>query len=302
MSKRSNIRQQFKNELSKETKYGESKDAAKKAAREEAERTGEPYKQVRGIYSTKSYKDYVETCQTFMNYCLKHHSEVRSMRDCERYIPEYINDCKERELSAWTINKYIHALSSAYHKEVEELNVEKCVRARKDIKRCRDAQYNKLRQSEKYDKVVMLAQATGCRHTEMLRLRKEDFRENEDGTMSVYKRGKGGIERWCLVNPALQEFVKEFVLNKETVSVNGEERLFRKSEVPTRLPLHDCRSDYAVALYDFYEKAGFANGKIYHCRGELVGYSYDKGVLAKVSQDLQHSRNNVVIDYLWKGR
>lgn len=49
---------------------------------------------------------------------------------------------------------------------------------------------------------------------ELLRLRREDFRErtdcngNKTGELEVYKRGKGGIERWCLVNPAYNELQK----------------------------------------------------------------------------------------------
>ena len=302
MSKKSNMLFQIRNELNKETKYGESKHKAKELAREESKRTGEPYKQVRGIYSTNTYNDYVESCKTFSIWCIKHHPEVKNIRDCEKYASEYINDCRERKLSEWSINKYAYAISCVYHKEIEELGITKGVRSRADIKRDRDAENNRLRQSEKYDNTVRMVKATGCRHAELLRLRKEDFRENEDGTMSVFRRGKNGIERWCLVNPIYQDWVKDFVQQKETVKVNDEERLFRKNEAPTKLPLHDCRATYACNLYDFYEKAGYANGDIYHCRGDLAGYSYDKGILAKGSFDLAHGRNNVVVDYLWQSR
>ena len=302
MSKKSKLLFQFTKELSKETRYGESKHDAKELARKEAERTGEPYKQVKGIFSTSTFNNYKESCKTFSLYCIKNHSEVKNIEDCERYVSEYINDCRDRKLSEWTINKYAYALSCAYHKDPSELDIEKGTRSRKDIKRDREAEDHRLRQNEKYEQVVTLTKATGCRHQELLRLRKEDFRENEDGTMSVFKRGKGGIERWCLINPRYEEWVREYVKNKETINVGGEERLLRKNEAPNKLPLHDCRSDYAVDLYNYYMKAGYATGNIYHCRGDLAGYSYDKGVLAKVSYDLQHERNNVVIDYLWKDR
>ena len=293
---------QIENELKKETKYGQSKHEAKRLAREEAKRTGKPYQQPRGIYSTKTYYDYKESCLTFSRYCIKHHSEVRRFSDCQKYAAEYIRDCRERERTEWTNNKYAYAIACAYHTTPEELGIEKGVRARKDIKRDRNAENNKYRQQEKYKDVVHMATATGARHAEILRLRKEDFRENEDGTMSVFRRGKNGIERWCLVNPIHQDWVKEYINSKETIKVNDEERLFRKDEAPTRLPLHDCRATYASNLYDYYEKAGFASGDIYHCRGDLAGYSYDKGILSKVSYDLAHGRNNVVVDYLWQSR
>ena len=300
MSKKSNIQYQIKKELSKETKYGESKKEAKRLAKEKSIRTGEPYKPPRGIYSTKTYSDYTESATTFANYCMKNHSEIRNIYDCEKYIPEYISDCRDRNLSEWTINKYIYSLSSVYHKEAEELGAVKGVRSRANVKRCRNAEDHKLRQQERYQNVVTLVKATGCRHKELLRLRKEDFRENADGTMSVFKRGKNNLHRWCLVDPGLTDFVRKYVTNKDTVEIAGEQRLFKKSEVPSKLPLHDCRCDYAKALYEYYSEKGYANGKMYHCRKDMIGCTFDKGVLEKVSFDLQHSRNNVVISYLWK--
>lgn len=303
MSKKSNMKYQASKELKKEIKYGESKEAAKKEARRIADATGNKYVPPRGIYSTSTYNNYKESCDTFIHYCIEHHTEVKTFADCERYVGEYIDNCRERNLSEWSINKYGYALCCAYHKTPEEIGFTKGVRSRADIHRCRDAaETNKLRQNSKYDDVVKLCTATGCRHTEMLRLRPSDFREKEDGNIEVFKRGKGGIERWCLVNPKYTEFVRDYVKYKDTVRIGNEDRLFSKKECPSKLALHDCRSYYACDLYNYYLKAGYGNGQMYCCRKELAGYHYDKGVLDKVSFDLQHSRDNVVIDYLWAAR
>lgn len=156
--------------------------------------------------------------------------------------------------------------------------------------------------------VVTLAKATGARRMELLRLRREDFRErtdcdgNKTGELEVFKRGKNGIERWCLVDPQYNDFVRELIATAPTYNFNGEDRLLRKADLPAKLPIHDCRSDYACSLYDYYMEHGKATGEIYSCRKDLKGIHYDKGVLAAVSWDLQHSRDSIVIDYLWKGR
>lgn len=156
--------------------------------------------------------------------------------------------------------------------------------------------------------MINLIKATGCRREEILRLRKEDFRKqtdrngNETGELEVLKRGKNGIKRWCIVNPSYREFVEEYISNHTTIPISGENRLFQKADIPSSMPVHDLRSDYACDLYRYFESKGYASGQIYHCRKELKGYHYDKGILSKVSFNLQHSRDNVVIVYLWKMR
>ena len=308
MSRKTNIIHQFMKELKKECKFSESKHEAKQKAREEAKQNHENYKQVKGIYSTSTYKDYCESLRIFTNYIVKNHSEVKDIEGCKKYIPEYIEHCREKGLSEWSIHKYSYALRSVFHCEIEDLNIVLGERRRADIVRCRDAEESPERNNEKHKSMITFIKATGCRRAEVLRLRKEDFRErvdslgNKTGELEVFKQGKNGIKRWTIVNPNYADFVREFVANHSTINVAGEERLFRKADVPEKLPIHDLRSDYACDLYRYYEEQGYANGNLYHCRRELKGIHYDKGILCKVSYDLQHSRDNVVIDYLFKMR
>ncbi len=295
-------------EIKKECKFNQSKHDAKQKAKQEALQNHENYKQVKGIYSTRTYNDYCESLRIFTNYIVKNHSEVKDIEGCKKYIPEYVNHLRDKGLSEWTIHKYCYALRSAYHCEISDLNITLGERRRADVIRCRDADESPERNNEKYENMIMLIKATGCRRTEVLRLRKEDFRErtdkdgNKTGELEVYKRGKNGIERWCLVNPIYADSVKQYISNHYTTTIAGEERLFRKADIPKNMPVHDLRSDYSCDLYKYYEEKGFANGEVYACRRELKGYKYDKGILRKVSNDLQHSRDNVVINYLFKMR
>ena len=308
MSRKSKLQHQFINELKKETKFGESKHNAKEQARNEAAKKNEKFKQVKGIFSHRCYEDYKKSIGTYVNWVCKNHSEVKNMEQSRRYIPEYIDELRDKGLSEWTVHSYAYALRSAFHCEIGDLGIELKTRSRADIVRNRDAEDSALRNDERYEKIVTLAKATGCRRMELLRLSKEDFRErtdcngNKTGELEVYKRGKGGIERWCLVDPKYNDFVRELIATAPTYNFNGEDRLLRKADLPAKLPIHDCRSDYACSLYDYYMEHGKATGEIYSCRKDLKGIHYDKGVLEFVSWDLQHSRNSVVIDYLWKGR
>ena len=306
MSRKSNLQHEFLQELKKETKFGEKKHEAKQMARAEAEKNKDKYKQVKGIYSYKTYKDYSKSLKSFTNYVVKNHTEVKTMEQARAYIPEYINDLRSRELSEWTIHMYAYSLRSAYHCEIEDLNIKLGTRSRADVTRCRDGEDNRYRESERYKETVDMIIATGCRRSEFLRLRSEDFREktdkdgNKTGELEVYKRGKNGIERWCLVNPNYTDYVRSFLETKETIPIGSENRLFQKSDIPSKLPVHDLRADYARDLYRYYEANGYGNGEMYHCRGELKGIHFDKGILEKVSFDLQHSRDNVVVEYLYK--
>lgn len=308
MSRKSKLQHQFINELKKECKFGESKHKAKQKAREEAAKNHEKFKQVKGIFSHRCYEDYKKSVGTYVNWVCKNHSEVKTMEQARRYIPEYVDGLRDKGMSEWTVHSYVYALRSAFHCEVSDLGVELKTRSRADVIRNRDAADSALRNDERYEKVVALAKATGARRMELLRLRREDFRErtdcngNKTGELEVYKRGKGGIERWCLVDPKYNDFVRELIATAPTYNFNGEDRLLRKADLPARLPIHDCRSDYACSLYDYYMEHGRATGEIYSCRKDLKGIHYDKGVLAAVSWDLQHSRDSIVIDYLWKGR
>ena len=99
----------------------------------------------------------------------------------------------------------------------------------------------------------------------------------------------------------IMDLLREYLKTAETHPVSGENRLFLKAQLPSG-SIHDMRADYARDLYQYFEDRGdVATGKIYHCKGDMLGRSFDKGILSAVSYNLQHSRDNVVVNhYLWK--
>lgn len=303
MSKKSVFVHQYKQALKRQLRLGQSKHDAKVKKREEFRRENKPYEPIRGIYATGTLKTYDQICNRFVKYVLLHHrDEVKSYADCQPFAKEWLES--QDKLSAFTLHTYAAALASSFDVRTHELNFTLPIRERKNIKRNRNdnlsGDYKTKRQRDAYT----MLRATGCRRAELLRLRKEDFRrelddtKNPTGNLEVFKRGKGGIKRWCLVNPKYTEFVTEFLKTAKTYLHAEEERLYEKSDLPTN-GIHSTRGMYACDLYLYFEKNNYANGKLYHCRKELAGVSYDKGILEKVSFNLQHTRNNIVINYLW---
>ena len=305
MSKKGTLIHGYKVALQEQTHFGESKHQAKLKAREACQKSGETYTTIHGIYATSTLKDYDEICRRYVEWIMSNHrKEVKTYADCQKFAAEWLKEKELAGLSAWSLNLYGSALASSFggiskhafgytYPSRERRNI---VRNRIDILRGYDCT---KRQRDAYT----MLKATGCRRSEILRLRKEDFRPQikdgkETGCLEVYKRGKGGIERWCLVNPLYTDFVKDFLKNASTYTHAGEKRLFEKNDVPKE-GIHSVRSIYACDLYKYFLENGYASGKIYHCRKELVGYQYDKGILSEVSYHLQHSRDNIVVTYLW---
>ena len=121
MSRKSKLQHQFINELKKETKFGESKHNAKEQARNEASKNHEKFKQVKGIYSHRCFNDYKKSINTYITWCCKNHSEVKTMEQSRRYIPEYIDELRDKGLSEWTVHSYAYALRSTFHCEIGDL-------------------------------------------------------------------------------------------------------------------------------------------------------------------------------------
>lgn len=306
MSKKHNLIHQYKINLQNQTRYGQSKHKDKILAKEECKKAKTTYQQPKGIYSTSTYHSYDDICNSFLLWVLENHKEeIKTYEDCKQFATEWLTEKEQQGLSAWSLHLYGSALACSFGGlSKSELGYQFPARERKNIIRNRNDDLSRGFSSKKKEQAYTMLKATGCRRSEMLRLRKEDFRAQKDsngaftGNIEVFKRGKGGIERWCLVNPNYTQFVKEFLREAPTYLFAKEERLFQKRDIPPD-GVHSTRAIYAQDLYHYYETHGGQTGELYHCRKELAGTAYDKGVLQKVSHDLQHSRNNIVVQYLW---
>ena len=188
---------QYRKNLKNQTRYGMSKHKNKIQHKEEYKKTNTSYQQPKGIYSTSTYTSYDETCRSFVIWILKNHSQkIKNYMNCKKFAAEWLKEKELSGLSAWTLNMYGSALACSFNGiSKSELGYTFPKRERKNVKRNRDNNLNNYTKKAQRDAMEMF-KATGCRRTELLKLRKEDFRKQinaqgqETGCMEVYKRGK----------------------------------------------------------------------------------------------------------------
>lgn len=303
MSKKSVFRHQYKEALKAQTHFGESKHKDKLQEREKYRKENLPApKAIRGIYSTKTLKDYSFVCDQYIDWVLKNYrKEVKNYADTQKYAAEWLQLKEDAGLSAWSLHLYGSALAASYGGiSKNDLGYSFPARERRNVTRNRNDDMSGEYRTERQRNAYKMLKACGCRRMEALRLRKRDFREQivdgkTTGLLEVYKRGKGGIERWCLVNPNYTTFVQDFLKTAKSYSYGGEQdRLFEKNDI-TKGGIHSARAIYAADLYRYFEEQGtYTTGDIYYMRKDCYGYSYDKGILEQISYNLQHSRTGIV--------
>lgn len=288
--------------LSQCDKRGQSKHAAKQAARAQAQREQTSYTQITGLYATSSYTTYAKQAMTALRWIAERYG-CKRLNECRQYLPAYYAEMQVRGLSAWTIRTRVYALCSVYGADYTALfGVEHLpARHRADIKRGRQISAADARHhTPEQEAVRTIARACGARRGGILGLTAEDLLAR-DGHMYVHLTEKGGKEREAIVLPdyesAVQEIFAIYSKNPKAAATGGKQRLFSRSALPKDMPLHYLRALYAQDLYRYYEAQGAATGQLYHCRADRKGQSYDKGVLMAVSLNMGHSRCDVVVSH-----
>lgn len=291
--------------LSFNDKRGQSKHAAKQAARAEAQRTRTSYTQITGLYATSSFSTYQKQALTALRWIAARYG-CKHLDECRPYLPSYFAEMQARGLSAWTIRTRVYALCSVYNDDYAALfDIEHLpARHRADIKRGRQISASDSRHhTPEQEAVRNIARACGARRGGILALTAEDLIAR-DGCLYIHLREKGGKEREAIVLPAYEAAVQEiftvYARNSKAAETGGKQRLFSRSALPKDMPLHYLRARYAQDLYRYYAAQGVATGELYHCRADRKGQSYDKGVLMAVSHNLGHSRCDVVVSHYLK--
>lgn len=292
--------------LSQQDKCGESKHAAKQAARKLAQDTHSRYTPVTGLYATTTHQTYCKQAMTALRAIADAH-DCRNIAECRPYVEGYYRDMCDRRLSAWTIHTRVYALCSVYGEDYHSLlDIEHLPpRHRADIMRGRNIRATNDRyNAQHHQDTRTLAHACGARRGGLMGLTAADLHDGENGTLRVHLREKGGKERDALVLPDYADKVREiFARYGEGAGAvtGGKRRLLPLQALPKDMPLHYLRARYAQDLYRYYVAQGAATGQLYHCRAERVGQVYDKGVLMAVSKNLGHSRCDVVVShYLYR--
>ena len=277
---------------------GQSKHAVKLQKLKEAKEQGIPYEPVRGIYSSTTMQTYKQACSLFSKYLRENHPEVKRYRDGQRYIGEWLSTL-ENSHSAWTLTTYAEGVCCSYNIQKASIDFKFPKRKRENIIRSRDGL--SFRDSElKYSDARIFCAGTGARRCGITRVRKDDIRQREDGLYEVFFREKNNMTGWRLVLPEFQEEILRIFNESPGYKMpSGEIRLFPKSALPQEL--HSYRALYCCKLYEHLDQQHIYNtGEIYHCRGDMNGLTFDKGVLAECSKQMFHSRLDVIVtNYLY---
>ncbi len=292
MGKKSNLTHEYKKMLRKQCRFNESKHTLKQLAREQAKANKSDYQQVKGIFSTTTLKNYSDVCQQYVGFLIsQHNKEVKNFEDGKKFVREFLQSKLDGKASAWTLHMYGSALASAYDCDKKEFGFQFPLRERKNIIRSRGENGSDYRNTNpRFNDIKDFVRATGARRQGLLRLTKSDLRQREDGLFEVHLREKNNMERWALVLPQFQSNVIKMFNDSKGYNIANEKRLFRKNDIPAN-SIHDLRAEYAANLYSYFkDNKEYVSGKMYYCRNELAGISYDKGILAAVSENLGHHR------------
>lgn len=299
MGKKANFKREYTLMLESHNHIGQSKHAAKLEKLRQAKENNTPYQPVRGIYSSATMNTYKKACSQYSNFLREHHPEVKKFADGKPYISEWLSSL-ENDHSAWTLTTYAEGVCCAYSMSKSDIDFQFPKRKRENIERSRKSSLSYKDSDQKYDDARLFCMATGARRCGIMRVRKDDIRQKEDGTYEVFFREKNRMSGWRQVLPEYQdEVLRIFKESPGYQTPNGEVRLFPKSAFPDEL--HRYRGIYCCKLYQYYEQnRKYETGELYHCRGDMKGLTFDKGILTECSKQMFHSRLDVVVtNYLY---
>lgn len=283
-SKRKSLKRQAVDQLLSMKAFGQKKHRDKQL------NNGRPIKSK--IYSLGTMHEYLKIAVRFTDWAKVH--GCRFLEDAKPLVGQYLQERIDAGKSAWTIETDASALSKLFQVERSEFGVELPPRRREDITQHRSKDTWKGLFSEKNNQdFVDLCRATGMRRHEIAALRTEDVTLESDGRVMIHVvSGKGGRERnlealsdapWRLAEAAKAEG-REFVV----------------ARVPSHAPIHQYRAEYAREMYERIARdpATLPRKERYCAKAERFGQEYDREALRVVSENLGHSRVDVLMNYL----
>lgn len=285
-------------------RYGESRHKAKAEQRREAAERGERLRfgaPVEGIFSHETYFTYRKQSLHFLEWCRdnKNIGKYTELRKLEKYANDYLNDCEEKGLSKYTIATRRAALSKLFGVEIQHTTVtrgETITRSRLKVEN--DKHFSEVKNPD----LVLIAKATGGRRSDLLKVKPEDFRTDENGLIWVkFRQSKGGKDRIAPILPQYQAQISELVAKSEP----------NKPIIPKishAVDVHGYRRNYAQALYrtvcqdkrlqgqllaQLPPRSENVSGDTYHAHG--AKFSGKRDNIYIVSQSLGHNRLSVSV-------
>lgn len=198
--------------------------------------------------------------------------------------------------SAWTVRSYAYALGKLYGCSGKDFGVVLPSRRRQDVKRSRRHAERGHYSEKKNAGLLAIGKDSGLRRSELKKLTPDSVYTDAQGKHYALIRGKGGHVRFspCLGTALYDAAVK--------AAAEGKEYIWQavSDKIPSRIPEHAYRAQYAQALYERLARdpAKLPKRDRYVCRCERRGTVYDRKALRAISAALGHARLSIVTAYI----
>lgn len=243
------------------------------------------------IYSAETLNTYKRNACYFVKWCKERYG-CKTLKDCKKHAPEWIQEQDQRGLSAWTLKTRAAALAKLYGVKASELGIVTPPRRRSDIKRSRyqtksDAHFSEQRNY----KVVTFGRCTGLRRREMERIKGDALFKWEGKYYVFVNEGtKGGRVRHSPIVGSAEEVALVVSMLQDA----GDGKVF--DYIPKGMDEHANRKIYANRVYQMNKRPLFtlSNKQKYFCRGDLRGAVYDRRAMLIASEALGHGRISII--------
>lgn len=234
------------------------------------------------IYSYSTLETYIKSLNHLIDYATKIGFKTKKVQDLVAIVPQFLDDCRARKLSAWTIATYASAFSKFFK---ESFEYDRPKRHRKDIKRGRDL--SRLEFDWEGNKLLVdLCRCSGLRRHEIKQVNCDHLEFRNGKYYLVNIKGKGGKIRIIeLLNPT-PEVIYLISNSKKTVT--------EYINIPKRAPIHALRREYATNFYLSYVSQD--EQVPYFCKKDMKGVAFDRKKMLASSIQLGHNRIDVIAE------
>jgi integrase len=270
---------------------GDSRFAAKQAARETAQAAGHSAPWTvsdNRIHSHSARKAYQRHALRFVNWARVQGVRKLDQLDARReeLVTCYLIEQRDAGRSAYSLAAYRAALRTFFGDRSLADQVDLPRRSRANIRRSRGVAVRDHEFSEaRHEVLITFLRATGLRRSEVRDIRINEIRETGDGLEVHVRNGKGGRARDVPVRPRYADQVRQLIANRDPI-------LHVFTRIPSHLDVHALRREFAQGMYQ--ELSGRA---LPPAAGRLPKNSYDAFTARAVSQALGHNRIDVVLNH-----
>lgn len=295
MAKKRTLENQIVSSLKKQICFGDSKHLDKQKLS-----WGESsYK----IYSYSTYNTYKKECLQFSKYLIenKNINKYISIADAEKYVKDYLDYCKDKKCSLYTLKMRRSALSMLFKHSIDyKLDVRHytdVTRSRKEVEA--DKHYNR---EGKYKDLFTILESTGGRRADIKNIKISDFFEKDNKLFLKINQSKGGRDR--IVYVLNSSDIKEIIEKRKQ-----ENKEYLVDKIPSKIDVHSYRRYYCRELYKTVLKDKELREellKIYPARSENIKRDYykdrennvfDRDCVYICTQNLGHNRLNVTVNH-----